>query len=115
MKHGKKGKTFGRETKQRKALLRSLVVALIDNNRISTTEAKAKALRPVIEKLITKGKTKTLSSTRLLTSMLPPASVKKIFTDISPKYQDRQGGYTRIRRLAPRTSDGAAMAIIEFI
>ena len=115
MKHGKKGKTFGRETKQRKALMRSLAVALIKNNRITTTQAKAKALRPYIEKMITKGKVQSLSTTRHLSSMLPTASVNKLVKEISPKYAQRPGGYTRLRNLAPRMSDGARMAIIEFV
>lgn len=115
MDHGKSKRKFGRETKQRKSLMRGLVVALIDNNRITTTEAKAKSLRPYIEKLVTKGKRPSLATIKLLTSRLPKASVSKLLKDIAPKFSDRKGGYTRIRLLPQRMSDGAKMALIEFI
>ena len=115
MKHGKKGRTFGRETKQRKALMRSLAVALIDNNRITTTQAKAKALRPFVEKMVTAGKKPGVATTRLLAQRLPLASAHKLIKEISPRYASRPGGYTRIRLLIPRTSDGARMALIEFV
>lgn len=115
MKHGRKNTTFGRETKQRKALMRSLAVALIQNSRITTTQAKAKALRPYVEKMVTRGKQPTIANMRHLRSSLPAPSTSKLIKEIGPKYAQRPGGYTRIRNLAPRISDGASMAIIEFV
>lgn len=115
MKHRKKGKKFGREKKQRVALMRGLAVALIAHDRITTTEAKAKALRPFIEKIVTKGKTDGLAANRQLRQILPPRSVSRLLKDIVPRYIERAGGYTRIHKLAPRISDGAYMALIEFI
>lgn len=115
MDHGKRHRKFGREIKQRNALMRSLAVAFITNQRITTTQAKAKELRPMIEKLITKGKKPSLATTKLLNQQLPPASVTKLIKDIAPKFATRAGGYTRIISLAPRISDGASMAIIELV
>jgi len=115
MNHGKKGKKFGRETKQRKALMKSLAFSLINNGKITTTLAKAKTLRPYMEKLVTKSKADTVQVARYLSSVLPGPSVTKLLKQISPKYRGSAGGYTRIRKLAPRASDGAQMAIIEFI
>lgn len=115
MDHGKSKRKFGRETKQRKALMRSLAVALIGNSRITTTEAKAKSLRPYVEKLITKSKSPSLATTKLLSSRLPKTSVSKLLKELGPKFADRKGGFTRILLLPQRMSDGAKMAIIEFI
>ena len=115
MRHHKKGKTFGRVRKTRTALLRDLARALIANEKIFTTEIKAKALRPKIEKIITRGKEKNISNLRLLSGQLGAASAKKIFDTISPHYRQRAGGYTRILKVTPRKSDGSPMAIIEFI
>jgi len=95
--------------------MRGLAVSLIQNHRITTTKAKAKALRPVVEKLVTRGKSLSLSTTRLLASRLPLVSVHKLLKEISPKFAQRSGGYTRIRTLPLRASDGAEMAIIEFV
>ena len=111
----KSKRKFGRETKQRKSLLRSLAAAFISHNRIETTQAKAKELRPYIEKMVTMGRVPSLASTKLLHSRLPKAAAAKLIKDIAPKFAQRAGGYTRIRNLAPRISDGARMAIIEFL
>ena len=116
MKHLKKHRKFGRETGQRKALIRALSHNLIVYKKIKTTEAKAKELRPYIEKIITKAKNDTSESRRLVFKKNPnKEDVKKIFTDISPKYRKRKGGYTRIIKLPPRKGDKAKMAIIEFV
>src|SRR3989344_5880134 len=115
MRHLKHNRKFGRETKQRKALLRDLALALIEKGRITTTQAKAKSLRIGIEKLITKGKTKNLAANRLLASQLGPKYAKKLTTELADRFANRQGGYTRIINLPPRQSDGARMAIIEFV
>lgn len=115
MNHGKKNRKFGRETKQRKELLRDLARALITNGKINTTQAKAKSLRPYIEKLITKAKNKNLASRKLLISKLGHISAQKLITEIADRFVGRNGGYTRIASLPPRLSDGSKMAIIEFI
>src|SRR3989338_5763236 len=101
-----KHKKFGRETKQRKALLKSLATSLIMHGRIKTTEAKAKELRPFVEKMVTAGKIDSLSVLKQLTSRLSLLSARKIIKDISPKFANRNGGYTRIRHLVQRASDG---------
>lgn len=111
----KKGRKLSRKTDQRKALLRSLASALFLQEKIKTTEAKAKEVRMFVEQLITKGKSQDLAARKLLQSFLPAAVAKKLFQEISPKYKDRNGGYTRITKLGPRQSDGAKMAIIELM
>ncbi len=117
MKHHKSIRKFGRESNQRTALLRSLAVSLIEHEKITTTEAKAKELRPFIEKLITTGRGDGVSSSRLIVSRLGGNKdcTKKIVDDLSKRYMDRNGGYTRIVKLSPRSGDGSKMAVIEFI
>lgn len=115
MKHHKKGKTFGRVRKLRIALMRDLMRALIEHEKITTTEIKAKAMRPKIEKIITRGKQKNLSNVRYLSSELGNAPAKKVYDTLSPRYQNRAGGYTRILKMSPRKSDRSSMAIIEFV
>ncbi len=115
MEHGKKTRKFGRETKQRKELLRGLAEALISRGKITATQAKAKSLRPYVEKAITKSKTNSVSSARFLASRFSRASVKKLLQEIGPKFAGRNGGYTRIINLPRRASDGAKMAIIELV
>ena len=118
MRHHQKGRKLGRVTRQRTALLRSLAISLIEHGKIKTTEAKAKELRPFIEKLITKGKDSSISSRRLVSSRLGSGGVsvtKKIFDEISLKYKDRKGGYTRIIKMPSRLGDGSKMAIIELV
>ena len=110
-----KGRMLSRPKNQRKALLRTLAVSLFLRERIKTTEAKAKELRRVAEKLITKAKKNNVFSRRILMRDLNPATVKKLVNEIAPKYQERRGGYTRIIKLGPRHSDGAKMAIIELV
>ncbi|MEK7209769.1 MAG: 50S ribosomal protein L17 [Patescibacteria group bacterium] len=116
MKHqDKKGRKFGRVKKVRRALLKALSVALIDCGRIRTTEAKAKELTRVIAPLITKAKKGGLANIRSLAKFLPPKSVTKIIKDIGPRYQSRQGGYTRIIKLGEIRKDGARMCYIELV
>ena len=114
MRHSKKGRKFGREKKQRNALMKSLAVSLIQHGRIQTTEAKAKSLRPYVDKLVTKGKHESLASRRYLSTRIGDKAASRIAKEIAPRYQERQGGYTRITKLGPRRSDGAREAIIEF-
>ena len=116
MKHHSKIRKLGRTKNVRKALIRSLAEALILNGKIKTTEAKAKELRPFIEKLITKGKRGDLAARRVAISRLIGVDlVKKLFSEIAPKFVDRHGGYTRVIKLPARGGDGSKMAIIEFV
>lgn len=117
MRHHVRNRKFGRETDQRQAFLRSLALALIENGKIKTTEARAKELRPFIEKLVTKGREGTLASRRIVLSRLGgvEAGTKKLCDEISPQYKDRSGGYTRITKLPARQGDASKMAVIEFV
>ena len=115
MRHHNSNRKFGRERNQRRALLRSLAYALALNGKIKTTEPKAKSLRSYMEKLVTLGKKQTLASRRLLKSRVGSKAAKKITGELSVTYKDRAGGYTRITKMGPRTSDESPMAIIEFV
>ncbi len=117
MKHTIKSKKLGREKDQRKALIRSLVISLIERERIFTTEAKAKELRPIVEKLITRSHDQSLSTHRLLLSRLGNnrKALEKLVKEIAPKYKDRKGGYTRILKLPARKADSSKQALIEFV
>ena len=113
----KKAQTFHRETNQRRALIRSLARSLVLEERISTTEAKAKALRPFVERLVTYAKKNTLASRRLTQTRLgDKAAVKKLFDSIGPRYAERSGGYTRIvKRTARGANDARKLAYIAFV
>jgi len=117
MRHHNNVRKFGRNKNQRHALLKGLMLALIAHGKIETTEAKAKELRPFIEKMVTKAKVGTLASRRLVISRLYnlTAEANKLINDIAPKYKERTGGYTRITKLPRRAGDASKMAIIEFI
>jgi large subunit ribosomal protein L17 len=117
MAYTKKARVFGRTRNQRRALLRSQARSLVLEERISTTEAKAKELRPFVERLVTYGKKNTLASRRLAKSRLgDDAAVKKLFDTIAPRYAERAGGYTRIVKRAKRGSnDGRKLAYIAFV
>jgi large subunit ribosomal protein L17 len=117
MKHHASQRKLGRETNQRRALLRGLVCALIKHERITTTQAKAKEIRPFVERLVTFGKRGTLSARRAIVSRLGgnDALVKKLINHIAPKYSDVKGGYTRVLKLPQRKGDASPMAIIEFV
>lgn len=117
MKHHKAFRKFGREKNERKAFVRSLLVNLIRHGRIETTLARAKEIRPQVEKLVTLAKEDSVARRRLVTSRIMNQDVetKMLFTEYAPKYKDVTGGYTRILKLATRISDGAEKAIIEFI
>ncbi len=117
MRHGNNKRKFGREKNQRIALMNSLALNLIVREKITTTEPKAKELRPFIEKLITSAKKGDLASRKLIIAKLASRGKgpKKLFDVIAPKYKDVKGGYTRIMKLGARKSDGAKMAVIEFI
>ncbi|MEX0690127.1 MAG: 50S ribosomal protein L17 [Candidatus Paceibacterota bacterium] len=116
MRHLKKGRKFGRERGQRKAFMNILANNLIQHGRITTTEARAKELRPFIEKLITQGKKQDLQGLRILMKRLPKDSAYKLFHEIAPNYQEREGGYTRIvKQSFRRVQDGSKQAVIEFV
>jgi large subunit ribosomal protein L17 len=115
MRKRNKGRILSRPKNQREALLRTLANSLFLHGKIKTTEAKAKELRVVAEKFITKAKENKMSNRRLLVKSLSPKIVKILFDQISQKYAQRQGGYTRIVKLGPRKSDSARMAIIELV
>lgn len=110
-------KNFNRSSNQYRALLRSLARSLILEERISTTEAKAKALRPFVERLVTYAKKNTLASRRLAAMRLgDSAAVKKLFATIGPRYEKRAGGYTRVVKRAKRgSSDARKLAFIAFV
>lgn len=117
MRHHNENRKFGRESGQRRALFRTLAVSLIRDGRIRTTEARAKALRPIVERLITQAKRNTLASRRLIIARLGEegTSAEKLAKTIAPRYTDRPGGYTRIVKLSATRTDAAPMAIIEFV
>lgn len=116
MRHHKKNRKFGREKNQRNALLRSLANSLILRQKITTTEAKAKELRKFVEPLVTRARTESLANRRVLAQRLGSIdSAARLLKLIAPKYKGRAGGYTRVIKLAPRASDRARMAVIEFV
>lgn len=116
MRHMAKTAHLGRSTDARRALLRSLTISLVEHGRIKTTVRKAKELRRHVERAITLGKKGDLNTTRLLVSRLNcKDTVKKIMTDLSPRFKSRPGGYTRIIKLGNRPGDMAEMAYIEFV
>lgn len=115
MRKRNKGKMLSRNKSQRKALLKSLMTGLFLHEKIRTTEAKAKELRVVAEKSITRARQNTVFSRRVLSKVLAPQIVKKLVDEIAPKYNGRDGGYTRIIKLGPRRSDSAKMVIIELV
>lgn len=107
---------LGRPTDHRKAMMRGLVTYLLENGSIETTLYRAKDVRRVAEKMITLGKKDTLHAKRQVLSYVTKEDVvNKLFTEIAPKYAERNGGYTRIMKMGPRRGDGAEMAIIELV
>ena len=116
MRHRRNTTKLKRTASHRRSLLANLACSLIEHGRIKTTLGKAKALRPVAEKLVTLAKRDDLHSRRLAIAFLHhKATVKKLFAEVAPAAKDRQGGYCRITKLGPRTSDAAPMAIIEWV
>lgn len=116
MRHRQKTVKLGRTAEHRNAMLANQVCSLIEHQRIKTTLAKAKALRPLAEKMVTLGKKNTVHARRIaLATLHQKDAVKKLFDDVAPRSTDRQGGYTRIIKLGQRKSDAAAMAFIEWV
>ncbi len=115
--HGNKNRKFGRVRSQRTALVRGLAVSLIRDGKIKTTEAKAKELRPFVERLVSHGKRNTVAARRIVASRLGEPSaliIKKVFEEIAPKFATRAGGYTRVIKMG-RTPAGRDEAVIEFV
>lgn len=116
MRHGMRHRKLGRTSSHREALFRNQLQSLVDHERIVTTLPKAKELRPLAEKMITRGKHGTVHARRwVLRWILRRDLVKKLFDDIAPRFTERPGGYLRITKLGPRPGDGAEMAVIELV
>lgn len=117
MRHHNNVRKFGRDKTGKRALLNSLARNLIIKEKIKTTEPKAKELRPFVEKLVTRAKKGDMATKRLLKARLSSrgGEIKKLFEVLAKRYSDRNGGYTRIFKMGARKSDGAKMAVIEFI
>lgn len=116
MRHQRNTVKLGRKEGHRKSLLANLAVSLIEHNRIKTTLAKAKAVKPLAEKLVTIGKKNTLHARRTAKAVLrQDDAVSKLFAEIAPRAADRKGGYTRIIKLGQRLSDASEMAFIEWV
>jgi len=116
MKHKKSGRKFGRNPAQRKALLRQLAISMILHERLTTTEAKAKELRSVVEKLVTIGREDSEHHRRLVMSKIDnEVATTKLFDIVAPRFEGVPGGYTRISKLGPRRGDAAPMVLIEFV
>lgn len=111
----KVGRKFNRERDQRAALLRSLARNLIIKERIETSQARAKELRPMIEKLLTRARRQNLSTVRYVSSIFDEKTAWKLLKEIAPKYSERPGGYTRIIKVINKRSDASKRAIIEFV
>ena len=116
MKHARAGRKLGRDSAHRKALYSNLAGALIEHGRIQTTEAKAKAVKPFAEKLITLGKRGDLAARRQALAQLRSQNVvHHLFAEIAPRFAERPGGYTRIVKLGPRQGDAAEMVYLELV
>jgi large subunit ribosomal protein L17 len=115
MRHLKAGKRLGRTSAHRLALYRNLVAELVKRDRIETTDAKAKELRRIADRMVTLGKQGTLAARRRAAAyMRSPQAVSRLFAEVAPRFSDRPGGYTRVTKLGLRTGDAAPMSIIEF-
>ena len=107
---------LGRPTAHRKAMMRGMVTLLLENGQVETTLTRAKEVRSIAEKMITLGKKNTLASRRAALKFITKEDVvTKLFTEIAPKYEEREGGYTRIYKLGPRRGDAAEMAILTLV
>jgi large subunit ribosomal protein L17 len=116
MRHRRAGKKLGRDSAHRRALYSNLAGALIEHGRIKTTEAKAKAVKPFAEQMITLGKRGDLHARRLaLAELRSQFVVHQLFSEVAPRFADRPGGYTRIVKLGPRLGDAAEMVYLELV
>ena len=116
MRHRKAGRKLGRNPAQRQALLRQLAVSMILHERLTTTEAKAKTLRPIVEKLVTIAREDTQHHRKLVMSKIDHSpATDKLFDVIAPRFEGAPGGYTRLSKSGQRHGDGARLALIEFV
>ena len=116
MRHQRSGKKLGRDSAHRKALYANLTASLIEHGRIRTTETKAKAVRPIAEKIVTLGREGTIHARRQVLAYIRSQEVTHtLFSEVAPRFKDRPGGYTRIVKLGPRQGDSAPMAYLEFV
>jgi large subunit ribosomal protein L17 len=116
MRHQRKGKKLGRDSAHRHALYANLVCALIEHGRIKTTEAKAKAVKPLAEQMITLARRGDLAARRLAIAKLRSVdAVHILFSEVAPRFADRPGGYSRIVKIGPRQGDAADMVYLEFV
>lgn len=116
MRHNKAGRRLGRKTSHREAMFRNMVTSLLNHEKITTTDAKAKEIRVVAERMITLGKRGDLHAMRQAASVIrEKAVVSKLFSTIAPRYKDRSGGYTRIIKLGARQGDAAPISLIELV
>ncbi|MEK7169484.1 MAG: 50S ribosomal protein L17 [Patescibacteria group bacterium] len=111
-----KGRKFGLKKGPRRSFLRILANNLVSHEKITTTEARAKELKGIVERYITYGKQQNLAGMKLLLEKLPKAAAYKVYHEIAPRYKERKGGYTRVvKTVTPRKHDGSKMAVIEFV
>jgi large subunit ribosomal protein L17 len=115
MRHSNHNRKFGRPTDQRRALLKSLARSLVLHGRIQTTQAKAKEIRPLVEKMVTRGKVGSVANRRLLIAQLGDERTAAKLIKTAEGYKERAGGYLRIVKMGPRKGDAAQMAVIEFV
>jgi large subunit ribosomal protein L17 len=116
MRHAMRNRKLGRTSSHRQAMFRNQLTSLIEHGRIKTTLAKAKELRPIAERMITRGREDTVQARRLVGRWVQSKTVlRKLFEDVAPRFSDRPGGYTRILKLGPRTGDAAEMAFLELV
>ena len=116
MRHQRKGRRFGVQPDHRRQMLANLACSVLEHGRVRTTEARAKEVRPIVEKMITMGKAGDLGSRRTAISQLRNKQISyKLFNEIAPKYADRAGGYTRITHVGPRPGDSAEMVFLELV
>lgn len=116
MRHQRSGKKLGRDSAHRKALYANLTASLIEHGRIRTTETKAKAVRPIAEKMITLGRDGSIHARRQALAYLRTQEVvHTLFSEVGPRFRDRPGGYTRVVKLGPRQGDAAPMAYLELV
>lgn len=116
MRHNKAGRRLGRTTSHRIAMFRNMVTSLLNHERVITTDAKAKEIRSIAEKMITLGKRGDLHAMRQAAAYIREKSVvTKLFSTIAPRYKERQGGYTRIIKLGQRLGDAASLSVIELV
>jgi large subunit ribosomal protein L17 len=116
MRHHRTGKKLGRDSSHRKAMYANLAASLIEHGRIRTTESKAKAVRPIVEKMITLGRDGSIHARRQALAFLRTQEVvHMLFSEVAPRFRDRPGGYTRVVKLGPRQGDAAPMAYLELV